>query len=216
MRCLPALTLLCAALFAAETKRTPVDNDDVRVLDVVVQPGEKTALHEHKANRVMIYRNAGSQKIDYADGRHVTLAFEDNQVMWAPREGMHVSEIVTQHPVGIVEIELKKPGAGRKVTTAIDPVKIDPKHYPLEFDNDQVRVYRVRMGPHDSTPMHEHQLTRIVVYLTDATVRVTTADGQVSTTTRKAGDIVLSGTARHSEQNLTGNPVETIVTELKY
>ena len=40
----------------------------------------------------------------------------------------------------------------------MDPLKIDSKHYKLEFENDQVRVFRVHIGPHESTPMHEHQL----------------------------------------------------------
>jgi quercetin dioxygenase-like cupin family protein len=213
---LPVLCATAAGVFAVETVKTPIDNDYVRVLDVVVQPHEKTALHEHKANRVMIYRNAGSQNIDYEGGRRVTLTFGENQVMWAPIEGMHTSEISSEKPVNIVEVELKKPSGGKKITTAMDPLKVDPKHYRLEFENDQVRVFRVHIGPHESTPMHEHQLHRIVVYLTDATVRVTGADGKVETSAHKAGDIVESGAARHGEQNLTGNAIETIVTELKY
>lgn len=212
----PILAAGALALFAAETIKTPVDNADVRVLDVVVQPHEKTALHEHKANRVMIYRNAGSQNVDYEGGRHVVLTFKDNEVIWAPIEGKHVSEIVSAKPVNIIEIELRKPGAGKTITTSIDPVKIDPKHYRLEFENDQVRVFRVHMGPHESSPLHEHQLHRIVVYLTDATVRVTSADGKVETATHKAGDIIESGAAKHGERNLTGNPIEVIVAELKY
>jgi quercetin dioxygenase-like cupin family protein len=214
MRCLAAVFCL-SVLFAEETKRTPIDNDDVRVLDVLVQPREKTALHEHNFNRVMIYRNAGSQNIDYEGGRHVVLTFRENQVMWAPIEGKHVAEIVTDRPVGIVEIELKKPGGGKKVSTPLDPVKVDPKHYTLEFENDQVRVFRVHIGPHESSPVHEHQLPRIVVYLTDSRMRVTSADGKVETITHKAGEILQSGAARHAEENLTAAPIETVVTELK-
>ena len=205
-----------AGLLAVETIKTPINTDEVRVLDVVVQPHEKTALHEHKANRVMIYRNAGTQNIDYEDGRHKVLKFKDNEVMWAPIEGKHVAEIVSANPVNIVEIELKKPGAGKKITTSLDPLKVDPKHYKLEFENDQVRVFRVHVGPHETNLMHEHQLHRIVVYLTDSTMRVTTAEGKVETSTHKAGEILDSGAARHSEENLTGNVVETIVAELKY
>ena len=203
-------------LLAVETVRTPIDNDDVRVLDVVLQPHEKTALHEHKSNRVMIYRNAGSQSIDYEDGRHVILTFKENQVMWAPIEGKHVAEIVTERPVGIVEIELKKPSAGKKIITSLHPLKVDPEHYKLEFENDHVRVFRVHIGPHESTPMHEHQLHRIVVYLTDANVRATGADSKVESSIHKAGEIIERGAARQREQNLTANAVETIVTELKY
>src|SRR5580658_5159409 len=97
--CLPAL------LFSAETVKTPINNDDVRVLDVVVQPHEKTSMHEHKANRVMIYKVAGAQSFQYEDGRHSTLTFSENEVKWSPIEGKHIAEVSTEKPVGIVEIE---------------------------------------------------------------------------------------------------------------
>jgi quercetin dioxygenase-like cupin family protein len=203
-------------LFSAETVKRPINNDDVRVLDVVVQPHEKTSMHDHKANRVMIYKVAGTQAFEYADGHHSTLTFKDDEVKWSPIEGKHVTEVTSEKPVGIVEIELKKPGAGKTVTTPLDPLKVDKKHYKLEFENDQVRVFRVKIGPHESTPMHEHQLNRIMLYVTDSSVRVTNADGKVDTTPHKAGDIVQGGAAKHSEQNTTDHPVEVIVTELKY
>ena len=69
-----------------------IDNADVRVLDVVVQSHEKTSMHEHKANRVMIYRNAGTQSFQYEDGRHSTFSFKDNEVKWSPIEGRHIAE----------------------------------------------------------------------------------------------------------------------------
>ncbi len=186
------------------------------MLDVIVQPHEKTSMHEHKANRVMIYRNAGSQAFEYESGKHSTISFKENEVKWSPIEGKHIAEVSTEKPVNIVEIELKKPSAGKKITTALDPLKVDSKHYKLEFENDQVRVFRVHIGPHESTPMHEHQLHRIMVYLTDANVRVTGADAKVDITPHKAGDILEGGPAKHSEQNLSDTPVEAIVTELKY
>ena len=210
---LPATSFL---LLSTEVVKTPINNDDVRVLDVIVQPHEKTSMHEHQANRVMIYRNAGSQNFQYQSGKTSVLTFQDNEVRWSPIEGKHIAEVATERPVNIVEIELKKQAAGRAVTTALDPLKIDKKHYRLEFENDQVRVFRVKIGPHESTPMHEHQLNRINVYLTDANVRVTNADGKVDTTPHKMGDIITGGAAKHSEQNLSDKPVEVIVTELKY
>jgi quercetin dioxygenase-like cupin family protein len=217
MRKQTLLLLPAAALpFAVETVKTPIDNDEVRVLDAVVQPHEKTSLHEHKFNRVMIYRTADSQNFEYEGGRRATIAFKENQVKWRPLEGKHIAEVVSERPVNIIEIELKKPGAGKSVTTALDPLRVDSKHYKPELENDQVRVFRVKIGPHESTPMHEHQLNRIMVYLRDAAVRVTGADGKVETTTHKAGEILWGGWAKHSEENLRDKPVEVLVTELKY
>jgi quercetin dioxygenase-like cupin family protein len=210
------LPCVIGVVMAVETVKTPIDDADVRVLDVVVQSHEKTAMHEHKANRVMIYRAAGTQSFEYENGKHSTLSFKEGEVKWSPIEGKHIAEVSTEKPVGIVEIELKKPGAGKKITTALDPLKVDPKHYKLEFENDQVRVFRVHYGPHEMSAMHEHQLKRIMVYLTDGTTRVTNADGKVETGTHKAGDILQGGAAKHSEENMTGNPIEVVVTELKY
>ena len=218
MRIRTLLPIPCAVavLFAVEVVKTPINNDDVRVLDVVLQPHEKTSLHEHKVNRVMIYRTAGAQSFEYEGGRHTVLNFKENEVKWSPIEGKHIAELITEKPLNLVEIELKKPGAGKTVTTALDPLKVDKKHYVLELENDQVRVFRVKVGPHESTPMHEHQLNRINLYLTDAVVRVTSADGKVETATHKAGEIIQGGAGKHSEENMTDKPFEVIVTELKY
>ncbi|HXJ42639.1 MAG TPA: hypothetical protein VNH18_25385 [Bryobacteraceae bacterium] len=210
------LFLVPLALFAAATPKYPIDNADVRVIDVVEQPHEKTKMHEHKVNRVMIYRNAGAQDFEFGGGKKSVLKFSENQVMWSPAGGMHAAAVSTPNPVGVVEIELKKPGAGKKVTSALDPLKVDPKHYKLEFENDQVRVLRVRFGAHEGAPLHEHQLTRIILYLTDSKTRVTAADGTVDETPHKAGDIVQGGPTKHSEINTLDHPVEVIVTELKY
>ena len=55
---------------------------------------------------------------------------------------------------------------------AQDAVKVDPKHYKVEFENDQVRVLRITYGPHEKSVMHEHP-ANVAVFLTD---------GQASTT----------------------------------
>ena len=60
-----AFVLSCSLLPAAERVSVPIENDQVRVVDVTVQPREKTRLHEHKMNRVMIYLDKGSQHFEY-------------------------------------------------------------------------------------------------------------------------------------------------------
>jgi len=37
-----------------------------------------------------------------------------------------------------------------------DAVTADPKHYTVEFENDIVRILRVRLRAGDSTPPHSH------------------------------------------------------------
>ena len=50
---------------------------------------------------------------------------------------------------------------------AQDPVKVDSKHYKVEFENDQVRVLRISYGPHEKSVMHEHPAS-VAIFLTDA------------------------------------------------
>src|SRR5437879_4979742 len=37
-----------------------------------------------------------------------------------------------------------------------DPVKVDPKHYRVDFENDRVRVLRISYGPREKSVMHSH------------------------------------------------------------
>ena len=58
-----------------------------------------------------------------------------------------------------VDIGIKKPGyPGKVVGTALDPLRVAPKDFKLEFENSQVRVLRLKMGPRQSVPMHEYTL----------------------------------------------------------
>jgi beta-alanine degradation protein BauB len=208
------LLLTAAAAFAAETVTTPIDNDQVKVLNVVVQPHEKTRLHQHKVNRVMIYLNAGRQDFDY-EGKKSVLNFKAGDVKWSPAGGMHIAEVTSGDPVNIIEVELKKPASGAKAAASdLDPVKIDKKHYKVLLDNDQVRVLRVKIGPHESTPLHEHSMNRVVAYLSDQNFRVTT-DGKADPVQHKAREASWGTPTKHTEENLNDKAFEAVVVELK-
>src|SRR5436190_375479 len=83
------------------------------------------------------------------------------------------------------------------------------------IDNDQVRVLRVTLGPGQTTPLHEHALNRVVTYLSDQKIRVTTPDGKSDVVERKAGEVGWAGPAKHKEENLNSAPFEVMVVELK-
>ena len=89
------------------------------------------------------------------------------------------------------DIGIKKPGdPGKVMSTALDPLRVDPKDYKLEFENSQVRVLRVKIGPRQSVPMHEYVLNHVVVYLTDQNVRETSPEGKAEVVQHKAGDFI--------------------------
>lgn len=204
------------AALAVEPSAPLFENDQVKVLRALEKAHVKGKFHEHKTNRVMIYLQAGQQKFEYQDGRKAqSFDWKAGQVVWSPSDGMHSPEVTGDEPFNIIEVEVKKPGAGKTITSAIDPVKIDPKHYKVEFENDQVRVVRATVGAHESIPMHEHSLNRVSVYLTDQVNRITTSDGKAETVTRKAGDAVWGKPITHKEENLGDKPFEVVLVELK-
>ncbi len=218
MMCLMRFVMLlfgAAAALAAQSSQTVLDNDQVKVLKVVSPPHQKTRLHQHTVNRVMIYLEPGRQTLAYQDGRKIALNWRAGEAKWSPASGMHTAEITSDQPVTIVEIELKKPGGAAGKASPLNPVKVDPKHYKVEFENPQVRVLRVKIGAHEVAPMHEHVLNRVVTYLSDQDFRVTNADGKTEHPTHHAGEVSWGGPAKHKEENLSDKPFEVLVVELK-
>ena len=47
-----------------------------------------------------------------------------------------------------------------------DPANVDSKHYKVEFENEQMRILRVKYGPHETSPMHAHP-GLVAIFLTD-------------------------------------------------
>jgi uncharacterized RmlC-like cupin family protein len=202
----------------AAENQAKIDNEDARVLVVNSAPGVKSGMHEHKMNRVMIYLDPGKMELVGADGKKEELKFKAGDVLWSAARGMHTSENLSGHSVRIVEIELKSaPGAkGMKAKMpALDPVKVDRKRYHVEFENGQVRVVRAKYGPHDKGVMHEHVLNRVVTFITEGDMKVTTAEGEAKMITQAPGDVITGGAAKHIEENMNDKPFEVVVVEFK-
>ena len=68
-----------------------------------------------------------------------------------------------------------------------DPVKLDTKHYKVESETDCFRIIRVKYGPKEKSPMHQH-LPGVTVMLTDANFRFTYPDGCKEELHKKAGE----------------------------
>ena len=213
---LSTFLLATEACLSGQGPQVPIDNDQARVVKVVDQPHSKGQPHEHKLNRVMIYLTPGRQEITPQGGKTAVLEFKAGDVKWSPASGIHVSEITSDQPVAIVEVELKKPGGpAGNVTAALDPVRVDPNDYKVEFENGQVRVVRVKIAAHQKVPLHEHLRNRVVVCLTDQNGTMTTPDGKTEAAQHKAGEVSWGGPTKHQEENLRDGPFEAIVVELK-
>jgi quercetin dioxygenase-like cupin family protein len=208
---------MTALAMSAADNLARIDNDQARILVVSSPPDVKSPLHKHDMNRVMIYLDAGKMTLTDPNGKVEALNFKAGEVLWSPAGGLHTSLNVSSHAVRIVEVELKsKPGRASTVKqSALDPIKVDPKRYKVELENDQVRVFRARYEPHDQGVTHEHTLNRLVTFLTDGNMKVTTPDGQSKILKTAAGDVTWGGPAKHIEENLSDQTFEVVVVEFK-
>jgi quercetin dioxygenase-like cupin family protein len=77
------------------------------------------------------------------------------------------------------------------------------------LDNEQVSVVRIRMAPHEKTPIHE-LTARVVVWLTDAHLRDTLASGEVHDERARAGEVEWVPAQRHQGENLGDESVAFI------
>ena len=97
---------------------------------------------------------------------------------------------------------------------AQDATKVDPKHYKVEFENAQVRVLRVKYGPHEKSIMHRHP-NAIAIFQGDARVKFTFPDGKSEERETKAGQTIWTPAVKHLPENLTDGEMEVILVELK-
>ena len=97
---------------------------------------------------------------------------------------------------------------------AQDPVKVDPKHYSVVTENQQVRVLRIAYGPHEKSVMHAHP-NAVAIFMTDAHFNFTLADGTTQKREGKAGDVLWTPAEKHLPENLGDQEARIILVELK-
>lgn len=63
------------------------------------------------------------------------------------------------------------------ILSAQDAAKVNPKHYTVMSENEQVRILRVHYGADEKSVIHSHP-NGVAVFLTDGTVHFTFPDGK--------------------------------------
>lgn len=100
------------------------------------------------------------------------------------------------------------------VAFAQDPVTVDPKHYKVMLDNDQVRVLKIQYGAKEKSVMHEHPGS-VVVFVTNSNVQFTLPDGSKVKGGGKAGDVQFADAGKHMPQNMGAAAMQGVLVELK-
>jgi ketosteroid isomerase-like protein/quercetin dioxygenase-like cupin family protein len=105
-------------------------------------------------------------------------------------------------------------GLWAAAASAQDAAAVDPEHYQVAFENDQVRVLRITYGPHEKSVMHSHP-AGVVVFLDDLAGRFTMPDGTTADHEVPAGTVTWVDAQSHQPENLGDAAFEVVQIELK-
>ena len=94
------------AQVAPKSNKVILDNDRVRVLDVVMKPGEKMPMHSHPDNILYVIAGGKSSSTN-AEGKASERMSKDGECVF--REGeTHSVENTDSKPIHVLNIELKR------------------------------------------------------------------------------------------------------------
>jgi hypothetical protein len=96
----------------------------------------------------------------------------------------------------------------------IDVVKIAPKLYSVDRENEKVRVLRAKLPGDANVSFHDHR-SGLLVALTDVHLRFRTPDGKGFDLHVPAGETRWFDADGHAEHNLNNRPCEFLFVESK-
>jgi quercetin dioxygenase-like cupin family protein len=206
-----ACVLLLASLAYAETT-VEIDNAWVRVTRVKQAPHERSRFIQRNAG-ILVYLTDARQVLSSGDVLRSVMQ-KAGDVAW--NEAVErVDTAASDQPVEFIVTELKPPPAGQpQPRMTLDPVKLDPQHHLVPFENDRVRVLRTLLEPHLKSPMHEHP-HYVVVYLTELHTTMLLGDGKAVDNPRHPGDVAWRDFMKHETENIGDRLAVEIQIEIK-
>jgi len=97
---------------------------------------------------------------------------------------------------------------------AQDPLKVDPTHYKLLFENAAVRVLKVDYAPGAKSPMHQHP-DSIIIPMAAVKVRFTMPDGKSVDSEMASESAMYNAAGTHSPANMGTARIDGILVEFK-
>jgi hypothetical protein len=206
-----------------EHYKLELENSFVRVIHEHMPPHEGVKMHTHPDPGGVVvsltYQNLRQQAADgsirlLTDGR-------PGRVNWATGR-THRGDNLMDTDYDYIEIEPRPQKEIKPLPLAPgdypDPTVSDSGRYHVEFENDLVRVIRVRIAPRDHVPMHRHPAHgAVLVLLTDQDARQTFPDGSSHENHHTMHTVrwEAAGSGPHADENLSDKPLEIIRVELK-
>jgi quercetin dioxygenase-like cupin family protein len=204
---------LCFPSIARAAEKVEIDNPWVRVLRITQAPHEKSDAHDRPPSMAVFLTDV-HHKVTNTDGKATRINKKAGDVAYFEAANT-AEENTSDKPLEEIVVEFKASSpkiAGWPVS--LDPVKLDPQHHLVPFENDKVRVLRTILDPHVKSPAHEHP-SYVVVYLTELHTTMTLGDGRQIDNPRKPGEVAWRDALKHQTENIGIKRAIEIQIELK-
>ena len=197
---------------AADPARYAVlqENDVAQMMRVKYAAGARSVMHSHPAGCAIFYKDA-TLKMTSPTGEARTHSYRAGDVTCGDAHS-HTTENVGRD-TEFIQVHLKNRKTFDPVQTGRslvyparikgpDPIDADPAHYFVQFENDVVRLARIKVPGGVKTPMHAH-LAYCIVEIRDMETGV------------KAGDSSCGNAMAHESPNNAKSVNEAITIEFK-
>ena len=187
-----------------------VDNAHVRVLKVASGPGEKTPMHQHPDNIVVILTDS---KITFTDasGKSETVDTKAGQALAAAGPQTHAGANAGTGPLEAIVVEFKGPANPKATLPASRPnltrttLVETPRADAVRFTAD---------ASFKEAPGSTHDYDQLLIALGPTTMSVELGGKTKATWNR--GDVLFIGRGQpHQAQNTSGKPQDMVVVAIK-
>jgi predicted small secreted protein len=217
--CADTTTLVAQAVQAAPADAVTADaakysvlfeNDVARLIRVKYPRGAKSVMHSHPASCAIFYKDS-KFKMTGPTGESQTFENRAGDVSCSDTYSHLPENVGGDTELVLLHLKNRKTfdhlQTGRSMVVASQPgvpdaVEVDPAHYSVQFENNVVRLTRIKVPGGVNTPRHSHS-AYCIVEIRDMETGV------------KAGDASCGDAMSHASQNTAKSINEAITIEFK-
>jgi hypothetical protein len=129
-------------------------------------------------------------------------------------EGPLPEETRPQSNEAVCEIRVELKSAPQNAPLALDAVRVDPDRYLVDFENELVRVVRLRFAAREKGVMVTHP-PRVLATLSDVSVKLLFQDGHTDERGAPAGVAAWLELETLQTENAADQPLEVVLVEPK-
>lgn len=181
--------------------RTVHQDDDIYLLDVQINPGDRTLPHTHDAAILYTFISNGDGPLYGRVSGNVEYV-EQNFTHAVSNPGPHLFRILalTNYGTGL-------PGQSSDRPTGVA--------VEAQLENDWFRSYRISLAPGETTSTHVHANPSVIIQVTAGLVHVSRADGVTAELAAMGDWTWRDESAPYTISNRGQSPVEVVVNEAR-